>query len=143
MRVSPFRLEDFAELNLQPAQAEWIDQMTPAAGRALEMNGLTWTARDERGVVGIGGVQAQAPGRGLAWSLLSRDAGRALVPLTRVVRRYFDTSPFRRIEAVTACEFEPARRWAIMLGFRSEGVMTAYFPDGADAERWSRVNVRV
>ena len=139
MRVEPFRAAHLEQLTLQPAQAAWRGRIDGETGAALEASGLAWTLmRDER-VVGCGGVVDRGGGRGEAWALLAQDAGLAMLAATRAVRRYFETAPFRRIEAVTATDFTPAARWARLLGFELEGRMRAFCDNGGDAERWALI----
>ncbi|MBX3480002.1 MAG: hypothetical protein KF842_06355 [Caulobacter sp.] len=142
LEVAAFRAAHLDALTLQPAQAAWRGRVGPEATSALEAGGSAWTLIRGGQVVGCGGVIDRGSGRGEAWALIARDAGPAMLAATRIVRRYFQTAPFRRIEAVTANAFAPAQRWAEMLGFQSEGVMQAYCDDGSDAERWAIINQR-
>lgn len=140
MNVEPLEAAHLEALVLQPAQAAWRDGMTSDQFRALAATDSAWTVMDdERRVLMCAGVIETGVGRGEAWALLSQDSGRSMAAVTRAVARYMDAAPFRRIEAVVAVNFAPGRRWAKMLGFRFEGLMTAYLDDGSDAERWARV----
>jgi hypothetical protein len=139
VNVEPLKAEHLATLVLQPSQAAWRDSMTPDQFRALAATDAAWAVLDNGHVMMCAGVIETGVGRGEAWALLSDDSGRAMTALTRAVRRYMESAPFRRIEAVVAVNFAPGHRWAKMLGFRFEGLMTAYLDDGSDAERWARV----
>jgi hypothetical protein len=136
-QVLPFRADHLRALTLQPAQAAWRGRIDGETGDALEQGGLAWTLMRAGRVIGCGGVIDRGSGRGEAWALIAQDAGPAMLAATRAVRRYFQTAPFRRIEAATACRFAPGRRWAEMLGFQPEGVMRAFCEDGDDAMRWA------
>jgi hypothetical protein len=135
--VVSFRAAHLQQLILQPAQAAWRGRIDGEAGAALEASGMAWTLLSEGRVTGCGGVIDRGGGRGEAWALIAQDAGPAMLAATRVVRRYFETAPYRRIEAVTACGFRPAARWTRLLGFENEGRMRAFCDDGGDAERWA------
>lgn len=137
VEVAPFRAAHLADLVLQPAQAAWRGRIDGESGRALEATGLAWTLLCGGRVVGCGGVIDRGEGRGEAWALLAQDAGTTMLAATRAVRRYFETAPFRRIEAVTAVNFLPAARWARLLGFQREGRMRAFCDGGGDADRWA------
>lgn len=137
MRVEPFRAAHLEALVLQPAQTAWRGRIDGEMGRALEAGGLAWTVFEGERLVGCGGVIDRGGERGEAWALLDQEAGAAMLAATRVVRRYFETAPFRRIEAVTASDFKPAGRWARLLGFEREGRMRAFCDNGGDAERWA------
>ncbi|WGM40808.1 hypothetical protein [Caulobacter sp. NIBR1757] len=137
MRVEPFRAAHLEALTLQPAQAAWRGRIDGGAGAALEASGLAWTLISGGRVIGCGGVIDRGGGRGEAWALLAQDAGPAMLAATRAVRRYFETAPFRRIEATTAVDFAPAARWTRLLGFELEGRMRAFCESGGDADRWA------
>ena len=137
MRVEPFRAWHLQDLVLQRAQAAWRGRIDGEAGAALEASGLAWTVMDGERTVGCGGVIDRGGGRGEAWALLAQDAGTAMLGATRAVRRYFETAPFRRIEAVTAVDFHPAARWTRLLGFTWEGRMRGFCDTGGDADRWA------
>lgn len=141
MRVEPFHPDHFQRLEVQDHQADWkrkIDQGDWAvlgqpphrAWSALSDDGRTLACA---GFVDLGGGKARA------WSLLAGDAGRAMAGVTRAVMRALAEAGFRRVDIEVAVGFEPARRWAAMLGFQCEGVMRAWLDDGSDAELWSRV----
>lgn len=135
--VVPFRAAHLESLTLQPAQAAWRGRIDGEAGAALEAGAMAWTLLCGGRVIGCGGVIDRGGGRGEAWALLAQDAGPAMLAATRAVRRYFETAPFRRIEAVTAVDFAPAARWTRLLGFEREGRMRAFCEGGGDAERWA------
>lgn len=137
MRVEPFRAEHLEQLILQPAQAAWRGRFDGETGAALEASRLAWSLLWRDRIIGCGGVVDRGGGRGEAWALLAQDAGLAMLTATRAVRRYFETAPFRRIEAATAADFAPAARWTRLLGFECEGRMRAFCDDGGDAERWA------
>lgn len=135
--VVPFRAAHLEQLTLQPAQAAWRGRIDGETGAALEASGMAWTLLVGPRVIGCGGAIDRGGGRGEAWALLAQDAGMTMLAATRAVRRYFQTAPFRRIEATTAVDFAPAARWTRMLGFESEGRMRAFCDGGGDAERWA------
>jgi hypothetical protein len=136
--VQPFKASDLAELILQPAQRAWQERITPQEAAHLEQTGNAWTLRTDR-VIGCGGVLDRGGGRGEAWALIAQDAGRDMIAATKAVRRYFETAPYRRIEAVTAANFPAAERWVAIMGGRFEGLMEAFCEDGTDAKRWAWV----
>jgi|GEM_PF-546191 len=140
LTVLPFAASHLQTLVLQPAQAPFRSELYPETLQALEATREAWSLFSGHRIIGCGGVQDLGGGRGLAWTLLARDTGAAMVTATKVVRRYLQTTPYRRIEAVTACNFAPAARWVRLLGFSPEGRMRAYCQDGGDAERWAIIN---
>lgn len=97
-------------------------------------------ARFNGQVIGFGGLAEYWPGRAAAWCFLRADIPKAAwVPLTRAVRASLAAAGVRRIEADVRSDFWPAQRWAFRLGFTSEGLMRAYWQDGADYLRFARI----
>ena len=140
MRVEPFHPDHLARLVVQPHQRAWRDNAGDLDLACLNQGGNAgWTGLvGERPVAALGVID-MGGGRACAWGLLSEEAGPVFLALHRAVQRYLRTAGFRRIEAVTLSDFQPARRWAELLGFTHEGTMRAYCHDGSDAELWSRV----
>ena len=141
MIVQPFKPEDLQELALQHAQAFMMAEIArPEYGESLAAAGPAYTARTNAGaVVGCLGLIHQWPGRALAWALLAGDAGQCMAGLHRGVLRFLRDCGYRRIETAVDCAFPAGQRWASLLGFRAEGRMTAYDPDGRDAYLYARV----
>lgn len=88
-------------------------------------------------VVGAVGVSERGPHRAEAWALLALDV--PMLSATRAVKRWLDACPYRRIETWVMCGHESGERWAKMLGFRMEGRMDCYLPDGHAAYLFARV----
>lgn len=139
MRVEPLTAEHLDRIALQPHQAAWRADATPAGMKALAASSDGWTAVDGERVLASLGVLDRGNGNGEAWGLLAGDCGPAMGAITRAVKRYLTTTPYRRIEIRVAANFPPAKRWAAILGFRFEGVARAYCADGTDAEYWALV----
>lgn len=140
MIVLPFESAHLALLALQNAQVyAGPEILQPEYGDALAAAGPCFTAQDGSEVVGCLGLIHQGHGRALAWALLSRDAGRAMVSMHRGVRQFLDSCGVRRVEAAVDCDHGPALRWAHMLGFEVEGKMRAYTADRRDAFLFARV----
>lgn len=133
IRVEPFKAEHLATLELQEAQSVFADKYNPAYGKALEECGGSYTGFADGRPVICAGLIEQWEGRALAWALVSSDAGRHFVHVTRIIRRAIEMSQFRRIEAHVDCEFYQGIRWAEMLGFEVEARMRRFMADGRDA----------
>lgn len=74
-------------------------------------------------IVAAAGIVPLWPGElAIAWCLLSRRAGRYMVPITRKCRAVLDAEHTTRIEMFVSAEFEAAHRWALALGFERETV---------------------
>lgn len=110
--------------------------------RALAASGPAYAAIDADGtVLALAGVAHLWDGRGGAWTLLSEDAGRRMVSLTRGIRRYLDGLHYRRLEMYVDAQFAAGRRWAEMLGFVNEtpAGMPGFLPNGNTAFMYGRV----
>jgi hypothetical protein len=111
--------------------------LVPASYASLpRVPGLT-ARTDEGKILLCGGVLPQEPGIGKLWSLVSKDAGPYFLWLTRATKRYLGTQSLRRIEATT--QFPQGCRWLQMLGFRYEGEVPGYGPNGETHKRFGRV----
>jgi len=91
--------------------------------------------------VGAGGLRPIWHGRAAAWALLSRNAGPAMLAITRKLSFVLATMPANRIEMTVRANFLPGCRLAAFLGFRLETPvpMRFFFPDGEDAFLFARV----
>lgn len=135
-------VDHFARLELQPTQTEYKRIVADADYvRALVDAGCTAIIGNGGRVLGLGGLIDQGGGRAHAWCLLSNRIGVAFVTMHRAALRVIESSPYRRIEMVTLEGFCPAQRWAQQLGFEPEGLMRAWFPNGAAGMLWSKVRV--
>lgn len=96
---------------------------------------LAWTVVLKEGtILACGGMIRHWAGRHVAWSVMSHEAGRYMLPITRIVKDMFDSVP-GRIEMTCRADFAPGQRWAKMLGFEVEnppGVLKNYGCEGED-----------
>lgn len=134
-------VEHFARMQLQPMQREYQRILADAGYvRALVDAGCIACVSSER-VLGLGGLVDQGGGRAHAWAMLANNLGIGFVALHRAALRLLESSPYRRVEMVTLCDFSAAQRWAQQLGFEPEAKLRAWFPSGAAGLLWSRVRV--
>ncbi len=136
MIVVDFHPMHLTQIDVQPAQADWID-----TDARIIASGQAWTALVGGEVIGCAGVLPMWAGRGYLWALLSRHASRHMLALTRVIRERLPTLGYRRLELVVDAEFRDAFRWALMLGFDLETPepMQGYSPAGKAAYQFARV----
>lgn len=139
MVIVPLTLDHIRAIDPQDAQkGQTLDQRLETA-RALIEQGNAYAAINEHGVMCVAGITPQWDGRAVAWALLSKDAGPHMVKITRTVRRFLETIGVRRIEMYVDAQFCHGCRWASMLGFKNEGRMAAFLPNGNDAFMYGRV----
>lgn len=135
-----FRATHLWHLDLQEAQRDLRAQFgDPAYGSALEATQNAFTALDGDQVLACAGVHEVWPGRGVAWALIGREAGREFRAIHRAVSGFLAACPLRRVEMVVDAKFAAGHRWAKMLGMTAEGTLRAYSPGGDDYVMYARV----
>lgn len=140
MIVERLRPEHLQALILQPAQEFARASLgKPGYAEALAASEAFAGIIDGR-VVACAGVRELWQGRGEAWALIAKDIGAKGMHETHyAVKRYLDESAMRRIEAACDAAFLQAHRWLYLLGFKYEGPLESYTPDGRDCLRFARV----
>ncbi len=139
----PFRPEHLGALRLQAAQAYLQPLLArPEYGAAL-VGPNTWSGILEGRIVGCAGVLPQWPGRAIAWALLTRNLSarhflRAHHKVLSVLRSA-QRDGARRIETSVDSGFDAGHRWVRALGFRPEGLMRCYSPEGRDHVLYAHV----
>lgn len=106
---------------------------------ALQRGGPAYSAFVGDAVIACAGVVPQWEGRAMAWSLLSVAMPTALTTVYKHTKRFLEQYPVRRIECTVDPRSSKAKNWATHLGFRYEGLMVAYTPQGDDMELWAMV----
>jgi hypothetical protein len=138
-------ITDAHVLEFKPQRAQSEEACDPEirlrTTRALKAQGSAWAAVAPTGeVLALAGVSEQWEGRGMAWCLLSEDAAKHMVGLTRIARRYFSAVDYRRLEMYVDAQFAAGCRWAELLGFKNEtpGGMVGFLPNGNRAFMYGR-----
>ena len=133
-------LDELGRRGVQPFQKEHEANPATLDAEAVLALGPATAALWHGGVVGVGGLAHQWPGRAIAWCYLGPDAGRCMVALSRLVRREVEASGVTRIEAYADCGFAQAHRWLLLLGFECEAPrMQAFTPDRRDGALFARI----
>ena len=89
-------------------------------------------------VLGCAGIWIVERHRALAWALISDHIGTDFIHFHKAVLEFLDNCDVQRIEMAVETNFKEAYRWAGMLGFKLEGVMHNYYPNGSDAYLFGR-----
>lgn len=107
----------------------------------LRENTYTWI--DGNTILAIVGVSPMWKGVGTVWTLISEDARKHGLSLSRGVMRFLvmlrEERSYRRLQATVERGDERARRWLLHLGFFYEGTMVAYDSDGKTHDLYARV----
>ncbi len=128
-----------------PTDAD-MRSMLPDSDESRELlrdHARTWWEQDI--VVAIVGVAPMWKGVGWVWTLLTDESRQRGVALSLGVLRFIDMlhqeRGYWRLQATTEHGDEPARLWIARLGFKYEGTMVAYGPDGKTHDMYSRLRL--
>ncbi len=140
----PFRPEHLGALRLQAAQAYLQPLLArPEYGTALA-GPNTWSGTLEGRIAGCAGILPQWPGRAIAWALLTRNlsARHFLRAHHKVLSVLLSAqrSGAQRIETTVDSGFDAGHRWVRALGFRPEGLMRCFSPEGRDHVLYARIH---
>lgn len=130
----------FEQLKTEPTVSALLSHLTSAHVTALEETPFAYTILRDSRVLVCAGVSEYWPNRGEAWALLAANVGPDMVPVTKMVKRFLDVCPLRRIEAAVGVDHKAGHRWAHLLGFQLEApLLRSYTPQGEDCALYSRV----
>jgi hypothetical protein len=121
------------------AKAVSIDTMLEMQSRL----GLAVTALVHGKPVAMFGCVMIWTGVGEMWSIISDDARRYPKQLTIVAKEFSDivvqSLSLHRLQLTVRSDEPRALRWAEFLGFKTEGLLSKYSPDGVDTYILARV----
>ena len=141
MRIVRFQRDHLKALQLQPAQAYMLGEVSAAGyGEMLEAEGA-FTAMDDVGrVLAVAGVSARWQGVGTLWALIACDAGPHMRTLIRATKGYLENvGGCHRVESSVDVGFDAGERLLELLGFEREGLARRYRPDGGDCTIWAKI----
>ncbi|MEQ8370789.1 MAG: hypothetical protein RIE31_05130 [Alphaproteobacteria bacterium] len=139
LHIVAFRPHHLTWMQLrEPGRSELLS--AGASPESLALRGPSVTLADGDGTpVAALGLVPLWPGVAEAWVLTGSRVTGHVHAFHRLVRRHLADAPRRftlhRIQASVRADSVVARRWALALGFREEGLMPAYGPDQADYHR--------
>jgi hypothetical protein len=140
MIVRPWKKGDTERIDIQSAQqsgASLIDLSTDLTPWSDE--GLAWTAEHEDQILACWGMIPQWQGRGVVWSILSKNCGPHFVVIHKSALSFLAGLDMRRLEAQVDVGFDQGVRWMRLLGFELESYKRAFRPDGADMLEFVRI----
>jgi hypothetical protein len=142
IQIVALKASHLANLELQDAQSYFSGNLTSQEyAESLASEGQSFTAISGERVIACAGVTEIWENRAVAWSLISKDAGRHMLSIHRPIAGFLLASKYRRIEAWVDEGFEPGMRWLEILGFTLEtpSPMRGFRPDGGSCFLFSRV----
>jgi len=105
-----------------------------------------FTAIFDDKIVGVGGMIILWDGVGEMWLMLTADCKRegvfgiiAFGAIKNKVDELIEKHKMRRVQCTVRVDFPKARKMVEALGFRQEGIMLSYCPDGGDVWRYARI----
>lgn len=139
MKLAPFQIEHLHQI--VPRETIRMDQAIAAAIR-LDGLGPAFTALDGERVIGCGGV-ARLWGRvGEGWTIFGSEIAEHPVWLHRTVRPMLrdimDGMDLDRLQVNVLATSERNCRWIERLGFKLEGLMIRFGPNGEDYFRYAK-----
>lgn len=123
MIVVPFRAEHLEGMRVQKAQERIVPMINDwKYRRELQSAGVAWSLinEDSLEVIACAGVIDCGFGRGQAWSILSNEANKYLITITKEILKKMDSLSFKRLEITVADGFSQGHRWAKILGFKCD-----------------------
>lgn len=141
MDVIEYKAEHLLDLSLQESQLCLGPHINPGLAKSLEIDRWSWTGIEDGVVLGCAGVLPIWQGRGMAWAYISDGVSKnRFLKVHRAVSNFLDGCHLHRIEMTVDWGFDPAHRWARMLGFVMEaGCLRAYTPNGNDVSLYARI----
>lgn len=131
-------LEDYHKIELQEAQKSLQQRMLEINEDSNVFEGDSWAMEKDGIVLAIGGFVPIWEGRYYSWLLISKDIKKLdFIPLFRYAISTLKGK--RRIETTMDMEFKEALRWIEMLGYKKEGILKSYTPDGKDEYLYARI----
>lgn len=133
--VIPYTPEHFDQMELRQCHKDEKIQR-PEGVRAV-----TFIFQDKP--IAIAGALEFIPGVLVAWSLLSDKIKECPIGFHRAMLYLIDfylEAGYRRIQITVRQDYEMGWRWAKTLGFKCEGIMRKYGPDGSDYLMFARVS---
>ncbi len=143
MQITEFKKEhiDLFDFNAVAKQFEGDCYNKANTGAIAEM-GNTWSMVEDGRVLAMAGIVRLWQGVGEAWSLFTPEALQYGVAFhlraVKVLKSFFDQG-WWRIQTTVRADFETGIIWLVGMGFKDEGVMEKYGPDGSDYIRYARV----
>lgn len=137
MNVIPFEPRHIGMMRVQTRQVMEVSSLTLPYLAQLTLAGPALSAEHDGQILACAGIASPGFGIGTLWACVSQDAGPHFVRLHKCMRRMLDIPRLRRIEASAEKDFFEGCRWLELLGFKSEGPLAHYGPNGEDHIRYA------
>jgi hypothetical protein len=141
--VVPFKPEHLESLdedtfNLLGLTQDWFEK-----AKLFNNNGTCYSGFVNDEFVACAGITLMWSGVGEAWAVVTPKIKKYPVFFHKEVTRKLNTlikkHKLHRVQATVFAEFQKGKRWAERLGFKAEGIMHKYDPEGLDHIRYAKV----
>ena len=103
----------------------------------LNLNGWARTVLIDGQIIGVGGCIVFWKGVGEAWFCLSKKALDHKIAtfrcIKKIIEQAFSELKLKRMQVTERADFSQTIKMAESLGFKREGLMKSYLPDGGDS----------
>lgn len=143
MKIVPFKIEHALSLSVRPHEDEIKNH--PDFEKWAKLNGenIGFSGFCDGVLIGCGGIRTIWNGVGEAWVLGSKEVYKHPKSAFKNVRNYLDKiikeHNFWRIQAHVRTDNARGVRFVQMLGFKIEGKMHKFNPDGTDSYLFGKV----
>lgn len=126
-------------INVQEKQKAYRDHIAEGARNLALENAFTYVEKD--GIKAVFGMQMMWEGRAVVWALIGDVNNWVSLHkgLLKLISKHVKILSIRRLEMTTEVGFEESERWAEMLGFKHESLMSNFGVDGKDHKMWVRL----
>ena len=143
--VAGFEPWHLKALNLRTSDAvalSHVDQEADMQSKASQ-KGTAFTGFSEGEIIGCAGIIPIWPGVGHAWVTMGTNYKKHRIWVHKNVVNFMDKiidgMELHRVQANVVCEFIPGVQWLERMGFKLEGKMSKYGPDGEDHYLYARI----
>jgi hypothetical protein len=139
MILEAFKPEHLREIELHESQRSFYDYGARDQYAQELTRGLAYTVRLDGQILICGGVLPVDQSTGHLWCFMSKFAGKHMLAVHRVTRRFIEVSGRKTVYATTEADYPRGCRWLEMLGFRQSAILHQYDPAGRDHILYTKV----
>lgn len=141
--LEDFRPEHFDEIVAQDSQIYFRDILAkhPEYKQQIYQQSIGKTGRLDGVIIGICGISKVTPYLGEGWAYFSTDLPKGTRSVVKAIKEFINAQKhIRRIQCTVDIYNYKAIRFAKALGFKPEGILQAYGPDGHDHMMFTIIN---
>ncbi len=143
IRIRPYEKGDAFKMELLPVYSPASVHKTYADINGCVPNALVWTIYEEDKIYAVFGITFMWEGVAEGWAILTYDIYKFKVMLHKRVKNaisyYINAMKIRRLQATVKYDYVAGIRWIESFGFKREGLMQGFGPEGSDYYLYARV----